>query len=233
MGYDFNMKVLILVALLALALAKPDGERRPRPRPDDGDEDRPRPPRPDPPRPEPKGPAIFTKRVHKVAVGDDLVFSFAVASNQEEALDTSKVLLMKVSRGENGPDFAETDFAIKMKALTQEEIKEYYDQKKAEIEKKKDDMEEALKCMEPEPRPRPFKQVIVGKVAAEGLGPARVVDLSFSWTGARPMMRWSQYLYQKDLLRKENERMVKVAADLNQMVTRMEKTERMVVKQTR
>merc|ERR1712003_139724 len=46
--------------------------------------------------------------------------------------------------------------------------------------------------------------------------------------GARPMMRWSQYLYQKDLLRKENERMVKVAADLNQMVTRMEKTERMV-----
>merc|ERR1712176_1414455 len=102
MGYDFNMKVLIIVALLALALAKPDGERRPRPRPDDGDEDRPRPPRPDPPRPEPKGPAIFTKRVHKVAVGDDLIFSSAVASNQEEALDTSKVLLMKVSRGENG-----------------------------------------------------------------------------------------------------------------------------------
>merc|ERR1712176_1410632 len=169
MGYDFNMKVLILVALLALALAKPDGERRPRPRPDDGDEDRPRPPRPDPPRPEPKGPAIFTKRVHKVAVGDDLVFSFAVASNQEEALDTSKVLLMKVSRGENGPDFSETDFAIKMKALTQEEIKEYYDQKKAEMEKKKDDMEEALKCMEPEPRPRPFKQVIVGKVAVKNV----------------------------------------------------------------
>merc|ERR1712003_350847 len=74
---------------------------------------------------------------------------------------------------------------------------------------------------------------ILRKVTAEGLGPARVVDLSFSWTGARPMMRWSQYLYQKDLLRKENERMVKVAADLNQMVTRMEKTERMVVKQTR
>merc|ERR1712176_1704237 len=169
MGYDFNMKVLILVALLALALAKPDGERRPRPRPDDGDEDRPRPPRPDPPRPEPKGPAIFTKRVHKVAVGDDLILSFAVASNQEEALDTSKVLLMKVSRGENGPDFSETDFAIKMKALTQEEIKEYYDQKKAEMEKKKDDMEEALKCMEPEPRPRPFKQVIVGKVAVKNV----------------------------------------------------------------
>merc|ERR1712003_485288 len=169
MGYDFNMKVLIIVALLALALARPDGERRPRPRPDDGDEDRPRPPRPDPPRPEPKGPAIFTKRVHKVAVGDDLIFSFAVASNQEEALDTSKVLLMKVSRGENGPDFSETDFAIKMKALTQEEIKEYYDQKKAEMEKKKDDMEEALKCMEPEPPPRPFKQVIVGKVAVKNV----------------------------------------------------------------
>merc|ERR1712176_313810 len=184
MGYDFNMKVLIIVALLALALARPDGERRPRPRPDDGDEDRPRPPRPDPPRPEPKGPAIFTKRVHKVAVGDDLIFSFAVASNQEEALDTSKVLLMKVSRGENGPDFSETDFAIKMKALTQVAVKnvDCDDFSKYLIKYRGEDTEKGeRRNMEKgdRRRPRPSK----------GGGFIILVD------GCKTDMRWSQYLY--------------------------------------
>ena len=153
--------LIIVAVLLVLALAKPEGGRRPCPRPDNGEKDRK--PRPRPadedendrrPRPKPRGPSIFARRAHKVVAGEDLNFKFAIASAVEETLDPSKVALLKVSRGHGGPGFSKTDFKIKLKTLNQEEIEEYYEKFKSQIEEKKKGMKGKVSESDPEKESR-------------------------------------------------------------------------------
>ncbi|KAL5262610.1 hypothetical protein ACHWQZ_G008119 [Mnemiopsis leidyi] len=113
------MKYLVVFALVALVAARPD----------DGDR----------PRPKPKGPAIFVRPVHRAAQNESYEFKFGIAGMKE--LDESEVSLWKVVRGEKGPELAETDFDVELKTLTEEEIKEW-------IEEKKEKMKEILERLE-------------------------------------------------------------------------------------
>merc|ERR1719370_53004 len=94
-------------------------------------------------------------------------------------LNESEVNLFKrVSKGEKGPVFEETDFDISLKTLTEDEIKEYMDEHKdrkddkdeRDDEKDRDDDRRPRPKPHPRPHPHPkFKYAIVGKVSVAGV----------------------------------------------------------------
>ena len=141
--YHSKMKCFLVFALVALVAARPD----------DGNKPKPRPPH--------RGPAIFVKPVHFAAQNETYEFKFGIAGMRP--LNTSEVRLWKIVKGEKGPEFKETDFDIKMKTLTEEEIKEWMDEHK-------DDDRRPKPKPHPRPHPRPhFKHAIVGKVSVSSV----------------------------------------------------------------
>ena len=131
------MKYFVLFALAAVVAARPDGGDKPKPRP--------------------RGPAVFVRPLQRAAQDETYEFRFGVAGLKP--LDVSEVHLWKVVKGEKGPELKETDFDIKMKTLTAEEIKDWMEKHKEEY---KDDDEDD----DSSPKPRPqVKHAIAGKVS--------------------------------------------------------------------
>lgn len=98
------------------------------------------------PHPDPRhGPAIFVKNYHHASQNETYEFKFGVAG--KKPLNETEVHLWKIVKGEKGrPDFKRTDFDISLKTLSEEEIKQWEDERKSE-------------------GGRHFPHVIVGKVS--------------------------------------------------------------------
>ena len=83
------------------------------------------------PHPEPRrGPAIFVRNYHKANQNETYEFKFGVAG--KKPLKESEVHLWKIVRGDRGrPELKPTDFDISLKTLSEEEIKQWEEEKKA------------------------------------------------------------------------------------------------------
>lgn len=109
----------------------------------------------------PKLKAIFVRRLHN----ESYDFKFGVAGMKE--LNKTEVHLWKVVKG---PELKETDFNVKLKTPSEEEIKEWVKKKKEHKGDVKDDKRrprphEKDEDRRPKPHPRPhFKHAIVSKV---------------------------------------------------------------------
>ena len=145
------MKYFVLFALATVVAALPDG----------GDKSKHRPFRP----------AVFVRPLHRVDQGETYQLKFGVGGLQP--LVKSAVSVWKIVKGEEGPEFKETDFEIETKALTAEEIKEWMEKHKEEWKDDKEGDDSRPKprsrsddkdnVQKPPPKRR-FKHALVGKV---------------------------------------------------------------------
>jgi len=81
------------------------------------------------PHPQPRrGPAIFVKNFQVASKDKSYDFKFGVAG--KKALNETEVHLWKVVKGKRGPDFKPTGFDISLRTLSEDEIKDWENERK-------------------------------------------------------------------------------------------------------